>query len=117
MLRCGGPSVSDSFNVKRNMLESDHYVGNKSLTAVYERRTDIVCLHTGGLNMFFQILRSAFSAPKKPVDLEIRQSTAIRRIVAQHSHGNVRLQKGIFYTKNSIDEQYENIKDKNFCDS
>ena len=50
-------------------------------------------------------------APNAPYDPD-----TIRGIVGARSHGNVRLQKGLFYTKKDVDEQYARVRGINFLD-
>jgi len=40
---------------------------------------------------------------------------AIRGIVSARSHGNVRLQEGLFYTKDDVDEQFERVRKFDFA--
>lgn len=67
--------------------------------------------------MLMQKIRNAFAPPHKPVNVESRREQAMRLIVAQRSHGNIRLQKGKYYTDKDLDEQYEYIKGKRFSDA
>lgn len=67
--------------------------------------------------MLISIIRDAFSAPKLPKNVEQRRKAAVKSVVAQRSHGNIRLQKGKMYTTTDIDEQYERIKHKKFCNA
>lgn len=57
---------------------------------------------------------SAFSVPRLPKATEVRRRDALNQVVAQRSHGNIRLQKGKFYTTEDVDKQYERLKDKRF---
>lgn len=41
---------------------------------------------------------------------------AIRDIVSERSHGNVRLQSGRFYTKKDVDEKFARIRKIDFVD-
>lgn len=67
--------------------------------------------------MLLEKFKSAFSSPIKPSDTKVRARNAIRLIVAKRSHGNLRLQKGKYYTKKDIDQQYAKIKPKRFSGS
>lgn len=52
-------------------------------------------------------------APRNPtlsIDPEVG-----RRIVASRSHGNVRLQAGLFYTKSDVDAEYERLRGTEFA--
>lgn len=46
--------------------------------------------------------------PRNP-DLSIDPDT-MRAIVSAHSHGNVRLQDGRYYTKADVDAEYEAVR-------
>lgn len=51
-------------------------------------------------------------APKKN-DYYVR---AMKRIVASHSHGNVRLTQAKYYTEKDLDNQFERLKGISFSD-
>jgi hypothetical protein len=53
------------------------------------------------------MIRLAFSAPQK---IKRRSDLHLRRIVASRSHGNLRLQRGEFYTQADVDAKYDRYK-------
>lgn len=50
-----------------------------------------------------------FWSPALPQHLEDRKRTSTRAIVAASSHGNIRLQRGQYYTQKDVDAKYERI--------
>ena len=50
--------------------------------------------------------------PRRP-ELSIDPET-VRAVVAERSHGNVRLQAGMFYTKDDVDAEYELVRGTEF---
>ena len=71
-----------------------------------------------GLEMtkLVELIKLAFSKTTVPEELhqDILPET-IRGIVSGRSHGNVRLQEGLFYTKEDVDEQYERARSYKFA--
>lgn len=71
----------------------------------------------GRRGTLFQLIARALSKPAKPrlphaaIDPE-----AVETAVSQRSHGNVRLQNKLFYTKKDVDERYERIRGVSFVD-
>ena len=41
---------------------------------------------------------------------------AMKRIVASHSHGNVRLTQAKYYTEKDVDSQFERLKGNSFSE-
>ena len=69
------------------------------------------------MEKLLQLLKLSFL--KTTVPDELRQEIspeAIRGIVSARSHGNVYLQEGLFYTKEDVDEQFNNIRDFDFAE-
>lgn len=60
----------------------------------------------------FDRLLLAFKAPAKPT----RKRDSAREIVRAHSHGNVRLQMGQYYTKKEVDAKFNRLRGVNFAD-
>lgn len=67
--------------------------------------------------MLFARIIEAFKAPEAPADIEKRRRALVSRVVAARSHGNIRLQMGKFYTKEDVNERYEQIKSKRFSEA
>ena len=65
----------------------------------------------------WNFITRALSKPVQPrtPDADFDPLT-IRGIVSARSHGNVRLQNGLFYTKKDVDEKYERLRGVNFLD-
>jgi hypothetical protein len=65
----------------------------------------------------FALAFSGRHAPRQ-VTLPKSESTqdSVREIVRAHSHGNVRLQWGHFYTKKDVDARYERLRNFKFVD-
>ncbi len=64
-----------------------------------------------------QFITRALSKPAKPsAPHDASDPQTIRGIVSARSHGNVRLQNGLFYTKKDVDDQYERLRGVNFFD-
>ena len=64
----------------------------------------------------FKLIALAFGhtpVPKYP-DLSI-DPDAMRAIVASHSHGNVRLQAGRFYTSEDVEAEYKDVRDAEYA--
>ncbi|MET3761086.1 hypothetical protein [Sphingomonas sp. UYEF23] len=63
----------------------------------------------------FKFVSLAFGQTPKPAypNLSIEPETQ-RAIVAAHSHGNVRLQAGRFYTREDVDAEFETLGDAEF---
>jgi len=54
----------------------------------------------------------AFGRVPKPREPQVSIDPQVaRNIVATHSHGNVRLQDGRYYTKADVDAEYKKIRD------
>lgn len=59
----------------------------------------------------FQFLHLAFGAPAKLAHPDRVIDPAItRKIVAARSHGNVRLQAGLYFTKEDVDAKFSALK-------
>jgi hypothetical protein len=52
----------------------------------------------------------------RPTPSDAYDPDAIRRIVSSRSHGNVRLQRGLFYTQKEVDEKFARLRSINFLD-
>lgn len=63
-----------------------------------------------------ELIKLAFEQPTMPDEphKDILPDT-IRGIVSARSHGNVRLQEGLFYTKDDVDEQYQRVRKYDFA--
>ncbi len=69
------------------------------------------------MEKLLELLKLSFFKPAMPDELghDILPET-IRGIVGSRSHGNVYLQEGLFYTKDDVDEQFEEIRDYDFAE-
>lgn len=63
----------------------------------------------------FEMFKFAFRSPRLPSDSEAKVRGALKSVVAQRSHGNVRLQKGKYYTKEDTSAEYEQLKNRKFA--
>lgn len=70
------------------------------------------------LNRILESIRLAFSWPGPIPDIKASEKSIIKKVVRHFSHGNVRLQRGEYSTREDIDQEYERIKSLNFdgCD-
>lgn len=60
-------------------------------------------------------IKFLFSSPSLPRPVEVRERIAVRDIVSDHSHGNIFLQLGKFYTKRDVDGRFERIRKVRFA--
>lgn len=70
-----------------------------------------------GRESLFSLIARALSQPVLPrlPDDNIDPET-IRVMISKRSHGNVRLQNKLFYTKKDVDERFERIRGISFVD-
>ena len=61
-----------------------------------------------------RFIRLTLHSPKVTTRTEEDRRLADRRIVSRLSHGNIRLQRGEYVTREEIEEQYERVKSFNF---
>lgn len=61
-----------------------------------------------------RFIRLTLHSPKVRTRTEEDRRLADRRIVSRLSHGNIRLQRGEYVTREEIEEQYERVKSFNF---
>ena len=61
-------------------------------------------------------IKLAFSAPAAPGNAKALEREIDRRIVSRLSTGNVRLQMGLFSTREDIDEERKKARSYNFDD-
>lgn len=61
-----------------------------------------------------RFIRLALHSPKVTTRTEEDRRLADRRIVSRLSHGNIRLQRGEYVTREEIEEQYERVKSFDF---
>jgi hypothetical protein len=62
----------------------------------------------------FESLKFVLDTPELPAGNSDLPDATIRKIVAAHSHGNIRLQSGEFYTEADVEAQYERYKNRRF---
>ena len=63
---------------------------------------------------FFSLLFARPETPSEPHNGFCEG--AVRKIVSAHSHGNVRLQKGLYYTQQDVDARYARLRGTVFAD-
>jgi hypothetical protein len=61
-------------------------------------------------------IKFLISVPAVPQNVAKREFESVRGIVGLHSHGNIFLQRGRFYTKRDVDARYEKIAKVKFYD-
>lgn len=61
-------------------------------------------------------IKFLIAAPAIPRDVAARERASVREIVGQHSHGNIFLQWGHFYTKRDVDARFEEVSKLKFSD-
>lgn len=66
------------------------------------------------LSRIIESIQLAFSWPGSVPDVKANERFIIGKVIRRFSHGNVRLQRGDFSTKEDIDQEYEKIKSLNF---
>ena len=67
--------------------------------------------------MMLEKIKLAFGQPSAPEAIHsASQAEAVRKIVMSRSHGNVRLQRGQYYTKKDVDERRAEIRKIKFVD-
>ena len=63
-----------------------------------------------------EAIKLAFSGPTMPRHSKEAERETDRRIVSRLATGNVRLQMGLFSTREEIDEERKKVKSYNFDD-
>ncbi len=62
-------------------------------------------------------IKLLISAPSLPKNVAARERDSVRAIVGLHSHGNIFLQWGHFYTKRDIDGKFESVSKIKFSNT
>ena len=67
--------------------------------------------------LMFRLLRTAFTVPMSTTYPKTgAREESLRKVVSARTHGNMRIQRGEYYTKRDIDEQFERIRRVEFAE-